>query len=215
MMSFKLLQRGRLIPVPPVETAIAFLDQERADAARLECSRPACSRPSRRRIVGSPETVRSGIEAVAKDYGADEVMVVTITYDHAARRRSYELIADAFGLSCAAEASRGRASAARGTAGGRPGRSSAPSAPTAARARCRWRCRCSRTSGGTASRSARTRAAPCIDSTHARRAPRCCASCRTRSHAPCVPHADLLERHRRMRRVQLRPLLLRESASAA
>ena len=41
----------------------------------------------------------SGIEAVAAEYGADEVMVVTITYDHAARRRSYELIAEAFGLS--------------------------------------------------------------------------------------------------------------------
>jgi hypothetical protein len=26
------------------------------------------------------------------------VMIVTITYDHDARRRSYELIADAFGL---------------------------------------------------------------------------------------------------------------------
>jgi hypothetical protein len=36
---------------------------------------------------------------VAREYGAEEVMVVTITYDHAARRRSYELIAEAFGLS--------------------------------------------------------------------------------------------------------------------
>ena len=53
----------------------------------------------RRRIVGSPETVRAGIEAVAAEYGADEVILVTITHDHAARRRSYELIAEAFGLS--------------------------------------------------------------------------------------------------------------------
>jgi alkanesulfonate monooxygenase SsuD/methylene tetrahydromethanopterin reductase-like flavin-dependent oxidoreductase (luciferase family) len=36
--------------------------------------------------------------AVAREYEADEVMVVTITYDHGARRRSYELIADAFEL---------------------------------------------------------------------------------------------------------------------
>ena len=36
------------------------------------------------------------IEAVAEEYGADEVMIVTITYDHAARRRSYELVARAF-----------------------------------------------------------------------------------------------------------------------
>jgi len=38
---------------------------------------------------------------VARDYGADEVMIVTITWDHAARRRSYELIANAFGLDAA------------------------------------------------------------------------------------------------------------------
>jgi alkanesulfonate monooxygenase SsuD/methylene tetrahydromethanopterin reductase-like flavin-dependent oxidoreductase (luciferase family) len=46
----------------------------------------------------APESVRAGIEAVAAEYGADEVILVTITHDHAARRRSYELIADAFGL---------------------------------------------------------------------------------------------------------------------
>jgi len=38
------------------------------------------------------------VEKVAEEYGADEVMIVTITYDHAARRRSYELISEAFGL---------------------------------------------------------------------------------------------------------------------
>ena len=52
----------------------------------------------RRLIVGSPATVRAGLEAVAAEYGADEVMIVTITHDHAARRRSYELIAEAFDL---------------------------------------------------------------------------------------------------------------------
>jgi hypothetical protein len=29
---------------------------------------------------------------------ADEVMITTMVYDHAARRRSYELLAEAFGL---------------------------------------------------------------------------------------------------------------------
>ena len=38
------------------------------------------------------------MEEVASEYGADEVIVVTITYDHAMRRRSYELLAEAFGL---------------------------------------------------------------------------------------------------------------------
>ncbi|MEI9985431.1 MAG: hypothetical protein WDN69_20915 [Aliidongia sp.] len=53
---------------------------------------------ARRTIVGAPATVRAGIEALAAEYQAEEVMIVTITHDHAARRRSYELIAQAFGL---------------------------------------------------------------------------------------------------------------------
>ena len=48
-------------------------------------------------MIGSPATVRAGIEEIASRYGAEEVIVVNISYDHAARRRSYELIADAFG----------------------------------------------------------------------------------------------------------------------
>jgi len=35
---------------------------------------------------------------VADEYGADEVLVVTMTHDHGARRHSYELIAAAFAL---------------------------------------------------------------------------------------------------------------------
>ena len=89
-MAFSLLQRGELIPVPPVDRALRFLAEQPP--------RPHGMQRARRRIVGSPATVRSGIEAVAAEYRADEVMVVTITFDHADRRRSYELIADAFGL---------------------------------------------------------------------------------------------------------------------
>ena len=79
-MAFTLFLQGELIPVPPVETALDFLAQPpgRVRGARS----PTAS------IVGSPVTVRAGIERVAAEYGADEVMIVTITYDHAARRRS-------------------------------------------------------------------------------------------------------------------------------
>ena len=35
---------------------------------------------------------------LAQDYGAEEVIVVTITFDHEARKRSYTLLAEAFGL---------------------------------------------------------------------------------------------------------------------
>jgi luciferase family oxidoreductase group 1 len=44
-------------------------------------------------IVGSRETVRSGMDAFCERMQPDEVMVVSHIYDHAARRRSYELVA--------------------------------------------------------------------------------------------------------------------------
>jgi luciferase family oxidoreductase group 1 len=95
-MSFRLLRQGKLIPVPPPEKAQRFLDQQDGG----ESPAPVPGR-DRRAVIGDPDKVREGIEQVARDYGAQEVMVVTITYDHAARRRSYELIAEAFGLSSA------------------------------------------------------------------------------------------------------------------
>jgi luciferase family oxidoreductase group 1 len=90
-MSFTQLRRGQLIPVPPPDLATAFLQRE----GKLS---PTGDIPGRRGVVGSPEKVRAGLEEVASAYHADEVMVVTITYDHGARRRSYELLADAMGL---------------------------------------------------------------------------------------------------------------------
>jgi luciferase family oxidoreductase group 1 len=93
-MTLTLLRRGRLIPVPPPQTAIDFLRRE----GKLD--RPAAqSVPGRRGVIGSPESVRAQLEQVASEYGAEEVIVVTITHDHAARRRSYELMAEAFDLS--------------------------------------------------------------------------------------------------------------------
>jgi xanthine/CO dehydrogenase XdhC/CoxF family maturation factor len=41
---------------------------------------------------------RAQVEQLAADYRAEEVIAVTITHDHAARRRSYELLAEAFDL---------------------------------------------------------------------------------------------------------------------
>lgn len=48
-----------------------------------------------RSIVGSPATVRAGIDALVAETGADELMIVSDVYDHEKRLRSYELIADA------------------------------------------------------------------------------------------------------------------------
>jgi luciferase family oxidoreductase group 1 len=89
-MSMRLLREGRLIPVPPPEAAVAWLESAgRPNGGQL---------PGRRAVVGSPAKVRDGLLAVADAYGAEEIIVVTICYDHGARRRSYELIAEAMDL---------------------------------------------------------------------------------------------------------------------
>ena len=44
-------------------------------------------------FVGSPQTVRSGLERFIEQTGADELMVAAAIYDHSARLRSYELLA--------------------------------------------------------------------------------------------------------------------------
>jgi len=89
-MTLTLLRRGQLIPVPPPETAVEFLERNGKPISG--------SLPGRRGIIGSPAKVRAGIEQLAAEYGADEVIVVTITHDHGARRRSYELLAEAMSL---------------------------------------------------------------------------------------------------------------------
>src|SRR3954463_6080072 len=81
-MAFSMLRSGQPIPVPPVEKALRYLETREPPSGR-------------RAVLGSPETVKRGLEDIAKSYDAGEVMVVTITHDHAARRRSYELIAEA------------------------------------------------------------------------------------------------------------------------
>lgn len=97
-MAMRLLRRGHLIPVPPVKTALRFIEEERARRGPDDPNRPTRRRP-RRMVVGSPDVVRAGLEAVAADYGSEELLIVTITHDHEARRRSYELIAEVLGLS--------------------------------------------------------------------------------------------------------------------
>jgi luciferase family oxidoreductase group 1 len=86
-MAMRELRRGRLIRVPTPETALAYpAEQGAGDQA------------GRRAFLGTAEPLRAGLVQLAADYGATEVIVVTITHDHGARRRSYELIAEAFDL---------------------------------------------------------------------------------------------------------------------
>jgi luciferase family oxidoreductase group 1 len=94
-MTFTLLRRGELIAVPPPEKALQFLADDKPAPG------PERSRGQRRAVVGAPDAVRAELEDVAAKYGADEVIAVNILYDHQARRRSYELLAEAFEISSA------------------------------------------------------------------------------------------------------------------
>jgi luciferase family oxidoreductase group 1 len=53
-------------------------------------------------FTGTAQTVRTRLDPLLAATKADEVMITTMIYDHAARRRSYELLARAFGLGDAA-----------------------------------------------------------------------------------------------------------------
>ena len=89
-MAMMLLRRNRLIEVPSPEKALEFLAREGKTVDN--------AMPGRRAIVGTPEKVAADVEALAVQYGAEEVIAVTITYDHEARRHSYELLAETMGL---------------------------------------------------------------------------------------------------------------------
>ncbi len=76
--------------IPSPEEAMAF-DYTAAERDYIEFSKANA-------LYGDPATVRAPLEALAAQYGVDEVMTVTITYDFAARVHSYELLAKEFGL---------------------------------------------------------------------------------------------------------------------
>jgi luciferase family oxidoreductase group 1 len=100
-MAFTLLREtGKTPPVPTVETAIRFLQ-------RREAGLPIVRR--RRMTLGTPQAVRAGLEAITLEYGAEELMIVTITHSHEARKRSYELVAGEFDLEGAMSGSRSTA----------------------------------------------------------------------------------------------------------
>jgi luciferase family oxidoreductase group 1 len=80
---------GKTIRVPTIETATRFLEEP---PGALPIAR------RRRMTVGTADAVRDGLTAVAGDYGATEIMIVTITHSHDARKQSYKLIAEAFGI---------------------------------------------------------------------------------------------------------------------
>ena len=90
IMMFTLMHQGKLIAVPSPETALKFLEDNSISLTATP--------PGRRAIIGTVDQVRAGIDALRDEYQADEVMLVNILYDHEARKRSYELIAEAFAM---------------------------------------------------------------------------------------------------------------------
>jgi alkanesulfonate monooxygenase SsuD/methylene tetrahydromethanopterin reductase-like flavin-dependent oxidoreductase (luciferase family) len=84
------LLSGRPIPFPSPEEALA--QPLTAQEEKL------LSTVAKRSIVGTGAQVREKLTALADAHDAEELVVVTITYDFASRLRSYELLAEAFGL---------------------------------------------------------------------------------------------------------------------
>ena len=91
-----LRDRGQYIPLPSVEEAQAY--------AYTDADRAAIARSRARLFVGSPATVIERLEPMIAASQADELMVITAVYDHEARKKSYSLLADAFGLRAQAAA---------------------------------------------------------------------------------------------------------------
>ena len=54
--------------------------------------------PALAETAGSPDDVRATLEQMVAESGADELMIQDLIADPAARRRSHELLAQAFGI---------------------------------------------------------------------------------------------------------------------
>jgi alkanesulfonate monooxygenase SsuD/methylene tetrahydromethanopterin reductase-like flavin-dependent oxidoreductase (luciferase family) len=83
-------ERGEYAPLPSPEEAAAYPYTD-ADRARIARNRA-------RLFVGAPATVKAKLAPLIEATRADEVMVAAAIYDHAARKRSYELLAQAFAV---------------------------------------------------------------------------------------------------------------------
>jgi luciferase family oxidoreductase group 1 len=74
-------------PLPSVEEALAYRYDAQEEALRLGRGAHV--------LVGGVARVRERLQALVESSGADEVMVLTHVHEHAARKRSYELVAEA------------------------------------------------------------------------------------------------------------------------
>ena len=89
-LNFVRRSKGEYLPLASPEEAQAY-DYTPADRERMRRNRA-------RLFVGSPATARQRLDPLIEASGADELMLTSMIYDHAARKHSYELMAEAFGL---------------------------------------------------------------------------------------------------------------------
>ncbi|HZH85362.1 MAG TPA: hypothetical protein VFD87_19580, partial [Phototrophicaceae bacterium] len=78
----------RLPLMPPDQAERSYSPAELATAEKLR----------RKAIVGTSDEVKTRLKDLAKSLELDELVIVTWTYDPAPRHRSYELLAQAFGM---------------------------------------------------------------------------------------------------------------------
>ncbi len=83
--AFVNLRRGAPGPLPPPVESI--------DGLVSPVEREGLERALTYSLVGSRETVRRGLQAVVEETRADEIIVTGQIYDHAARLRSFEIVA--------------------------------------------------------------------------------------------------------------------------
>ena len=85
--AFVALRTGRPIPLPP--PVAGYADTLPFEARAMLDSLFSCS------AVGRPATARAQVEAFVERTGADELIVTSQIFDHQARLRSFELLAEA------------------------------------------------------------------------------------------------------------------------
>ena len=89
-LNFARRRQGQFLPIPSPEEAAAHA-YTATDNALIAQNRA-------RLVVGSKDTVMGHLEPLIAATRADELMVTSMIYDHAARKRCYELLAEAFAI---------------------------------------------------------------------------------------------------------------------
>ena len=89
-LNFVRRSKGEYLPLASPDEAAAY-PYTPVDRERIKYNRT-------RLFVGAPATVRARLDPLLAATQADELMITTMIYDHAARRHSYELMAASFEL---------------------------------------------------------------------------------------------------------------------